>query len=788
MNAKHPIKKVAVLGAGVMGAQIAAHFANAHYPVILFDLPAKKGDKNGIVLKAIKQLGKLKPPPLGHASVTKYIEPANYEDDLPRLAEADLIIEAVAERLDIKESLYRTISPHISEHAIIGSNTSGLSINELDSVLPESLRDNFCGVHFFNPPRYMHLVELIPSDKTDPAIMDAMEAFLTTQLGKGVIRAKDTPNFIANRIGVFSMLATMHYGMKYGIPLETVDALTGTLIGRPKSATYRTADVVGLDTLIHVVLTMQRALPDDPWHPYFNLPQWLHVLVEKGALGQKTRQGIYKKVGKAIHVLDIDSGEYRLSDPQVDPEVLDILKTRDPQEKMRRLRESEKPQARFLWEMFREVFHYSSYHLAAIAHNARDLDFAIRWGFGWAHGPLETWQMSGWQPVAEWIAADIQAGQTMANAPLPEWVKKIPGPHTPEGSYSPEEDRFVPRPDNPVYRRQLFPDPLFVERHQYGETVFENDDFRLWHMGDDIAIGSFKTKKHIITDGVLEGLQKASAIAGESFKGLVIWQPDEPFSLGANLAPAAEAIRQGRIAEVEALVNTFQQTSQALRFCSVPSVIATRGMTLGGGCEFTMHATASINAFETYIGLVEAGVGLLPAGGGLKEIARRVSDKNENRDLYPDLEHYFKLVALAKVAGSALEARKWGLLKEDARIIFHPHEILYVAKEKARFLYEAAYHAPPEDKKIRVAGRPAIANFEMILANMLAGEFISEHDYEIAKRIGFVLAGGDVDADSLVSEQYLLDLERKNFMALIQMPKTLERIEYTLKTGKPLRN
>jgi 3-hydroxyacyl-CoA dehydrogenase len=788
MSTNHPVKKVAVLGAGVMGAQIAAHFANARYPVVLFDLPAKKGDKNGIVLKAIKQLGKLKPPPLGYASVVKYIEPANYDDDLERLKDVDLIIEAVAERLDIKESLYRKISSYINENAIIGSNTSGLSINELDSVLPESLRDNFCGVHFFNPPRYMHLVELIPSDKTDPAIMDSMEAFLTTQLGKGVIRAKDTPNFIANRIGVFSMLATMHYGMKHGIPLETVDALTGTLIGRPKSATYRTADVVGLDTLVHVVLTMQRALPDDPWHKYFDLPKWLHLLVEKGALGQKTRQGVYKKVGREIHVLDIETGEYRLSNPQVDPEVLEILKIRDPQEKMRRLRESSSPQAQFLWEMFREVFHYSSYHLAAIANNARDLDFAIRWGFGWAYGPLETWQMSGWKPVAEWIEADRSAGKTMADAPLPQWVFKIDGPHTPEGAYSPEEDRFVPRPDNPVYRRQLFPDALFVERFDEGETVFENDDFRLWHLGDDIAIGSFKTKKHIITDGVLAGLQEASRIAGESFKGLVIWQKDEPFSLGANLAPAVEAIKQGRIAEVEALVAQFQQTSQSLRFCTVPTVVATRGMTLGGGCEFTMHATASVNAFETYIGLVEAGVGLLPAGGGLKEIARRVAEKNENRDLYPDLEHYFKLVAMAKVAGSALEAKKWGILKPEADIIFHPHEILYVAKHKARCIHEAAYHSPPEEKKIRVAGRPAIANFEMMLANMLEGHFISEHDYEIAKRIGFVLAGGDVDADSLVSEQYLLDLERKKFMELIQMPKTLERIEYTLKTGKPLRN
>jgi 3-hydroxyacyl-CoA dehydrogenase len=783
------IKKVAILGAGVMGAQIAAHFANAGIPAILFDLAAKEGPKNGIVNKALATLKKLKPAPLGDSNVLSLVEPANYEDDLDKLKEADLIIEAVAERMDIKKSVYDMVEDYIREDAIFTTNTSGLSINELATVLPASLQSKFCGVHFFNPPRYMHLVEIIPTGNTDQKVVDELEAVLTTVVGKGVIIAKDTPNFIANRIGVFSIVSTMHHGAQFGLPFETIDALTGVLIGRPKSATFRTADVVGLDTLAHTINTMKNGLPDDPWHAHFEQPAWMQALIEKGALGQKSGAGVYMKKGRDILVLDTEQGEYRPQNAELDPQVLEIMKKGKPQDRLVALQAlKDSPQAQFLWSIFRDLFHYCATQLEHIADTARDIDFAIRWGFGYGQGPFETWQASGWNRIVSLIVDDIDAGKTMASSPLPAWVMKVDGAHGPEGSYSAADATFKPRSTAPVYQRQLFPDRLISEQAHYGETIFEDDDIRIWHQGDEIAIASFKTKKHIIAEGVLKGLRKAVAIAEKDYKGLIVWQTEEPFTLGANLAPAAMAITAGQVDAVEQSVDFFQQTSQTLRFSSVPTVLATRGMALGGGCEFSMSCTSVVAAFETYIGLVEAGVGLLPAGGGLKEIARRTANESFGKDLYPMLEHYFKKVAMAAVAGSALEAKEIGFLKADTEVVFNPHEILYVAKAKVNYLHDKGYVPPANEQRIRVAGEPGIANMEMILANMIEGNMISEHDYEIAKRIAIVMCGGYVDAGSVVNEQYLLDLERRYFMELIQMPKTLARIEHTLKTGKPLRN
>lgn len=783
------IRKVAILGAGVMGAQIAAHFANAGIPAILFDLAAKEGPKNGIVNKAIAALKKLKPAPLGDSKVLSLIEPANYQDDLEKLKQADLIIEAVAERMDIKKSVYDMVEDYINEDAIFATNTSGLSINELATVLPNSLQSKFCGVHFFNPPRYMHLVEIIPTNNTDSGVVSDLEAVLTTVVGKGVIIAKDTPNFIANRIGVFSIVSTMYHGAQYGIPFETIDALTGTLIGRPKSATFRTADVVGLDTLAHTINTMKNGLPDDPWHTHFEQPAWMQALIEKGALGQKTRAGVYLKKGRDILVLETEKGEYRAQNVDIDPRVIEIMKEGKPQDRLSDLHAlTDSPQAQFLWSIYRDLFHYCATQLEHMADTARDIDFAIRWGFGYGQGPFETWQASGWNRIVSMIVDDIDAGKTMASSPMPAWVMKVEGAHGADGSYSAAEDRFKPRSSAPVYQRQLFPDRLISEQSHYGKTIFEDDDIRVWHQGDEIVIASFKTKKHIIAAGVLKGLRKAVAIAEKDYKGLIVWQTEEPFTLGANLAPAAMAIAAGQVDAVEQSVDFFQQTSQTLRFSSVPTIMATRGMALGGGCEFSMSATSVVAAFETYIGLVEAGVGLLPAGGGLKEIARRTANESFGKDLYPMLEHYFKKVAMAAVAGSALEAKEIGFLKPCTEIVFNPHEILHVAKAKVNYLHDKGYFAPANEQNIRVAGEPAIANMEMILANMIEGNMISEHDYEIAKRIAIVMSGGYVDSDSLVTEQYLLDLERKYFMELIQMPKTLARIKHTLTTGKPLRN
>jgi len=785
------IRKAAVLGAGVMGAQIAAHLANAGVEAVLFDLPAKDGDPNGIVLKAIENLKKLSPAPLADKSRVNSIIPANYDQHLEILSGCDLIIEAIAERLDWKRDLYAKIAPFVGPNAVLASNTSGLSINALAHVLDEKLHHRFCGVHFFNPPRYMHLAELIPCAKTDAAVLEGLEAFLTTTLGKGVVYAKDTPNFIGNRIGVFSMLATMHHTEQYKLSFDVVDALTGPAIGHPKSATYRTADVVGLDTMGHVIKTMDDTLPNDPWHEYFKAPAVLQALIGKGALGQKSGTGFFRKVGKDILVLDPAKADYVAQTGKVSDEVAAILKLKSPAEKFAKLRASADPQAQFLWAMHRDLFHYAAYFLADIAASARDIDFAMRWGYGWQLGPFETWQAAGWGDVAKWIAEDISAGKAISKAALPAWAAdpKRSGVHDAQGSYSAAESRQLPTSSAPVYKRQLFPETVLGSARDNGKTIFENDDARLWNLGgDDIAILSFKTKMHTISAGVIESIHRAIDEAERSFAGLVIWHDSEPFSAGADLSGAMASLQAGKVGDFEAMVARFQQTSMRIKSSLVPVVSAIRGMALGGGCEFQMHSARTVAALESYIGLVEAGVGLLPAGGGLKEIAVRAAQNATGGDVFTALKGYFETVAMAKVSASALEAKEMGLLRASDIVVYHADELLYVAKNEAKALAESGWRPPLPGRAIPIAGDVGAATLKAGLVNMLEGGFVSAHDVEIASRIADTLCGGQIERGSSVDEQWLLDLERKHFVALAQMPKTQERIGYTLKTGKPLRN
>ena len=785
------IRQVAILGAGVMGAQIAAHLTNANVKSILFDLPAKEGPKNGIVLKAIEGMTKLQPAPFASKVRATQITPANYDDNLEWLKDCDLIIEAISERMDWKKSLYEKVAPFMRADAIFASNTSGLSITELSKVFPEALRHRFCGVHFFNPPRYMKLVELIPTPDTEAAILDQLETFLTTTVGKGVIRANDTPNFVANRVGVFSIAATMHHTIQFNLGFDEVDALTGPAIGRAKSATYRTADVVGLDTLAHTFKTMDDNLPNDPWHKFYAVPAFLKALIDKGALGQKTKAGFFTKKGKDILVVDLPKQDYRVSDAKVADEVMAILKIRNPAEQFAALRASTHQQAQFLWSIYRDVFHYIAVHLGDVASSARDIDFAIRWGFGWKMGPFETWQAAGWEQVAKWISEDIAAGKTMASAPLPAWVTDgRKGVHSSEGSFSAKTGKSVARSTLPVYQRQIYPELLLGEKAEKGTTVFETDAVRMWTTKghDDVAIVSFKTKMHTLGSDVLEGLNKAIDAAEAGYKALVIWQTEPPYAAGANLVKALEALKAGQFDEFESMVALFQATSQRIKYSMIPVVSAVDGLALGGGCEFQMHSDRVVASLESYIGLVEVGVGLLPAGGGLKEMALRAALAANGGDLMPYIQKSFKLAAMAEVSKSAQEAKEMGHLRWRDTIVFNSNELLFVALETARAMANSSYRPPLAPTAFPVAGNTGIATLKMMLINMKEGGFISEHDYDISSRIATCLCGGEVEPGSMVNEDWMLALERKHFCELAKTEKTQARIEFMLKNGKPLRN
>ena len=796
------VKKVAVLGAGVMGAQIAAHLANLRVPVLLFDLPAAEGPKSGIAIKAIEGLKKLKPAPLGVPEDAALIEPANYEEHLALLKGCDLVIEAIAERMDWKTALYEKIAPFVSPHAIVASNTSGLSITEMSQALPEALKPRFCGIHFFNPPRYMALVELINTPSTGADVLDTLEAFVTSTLGKGVIRAFDTPNFVANRVGVAGMLATMHEAEHFGLSYDVVDDLTGKKLGRASSGTFRTADVVGLDTMAHVIRTLQDNTGDgknaDPFAALYATPPVLARLLEAKNLGQKTGAGFYKKQGRDILRLDPQTMDYVPGGAKSNDVVGRMLK-KPAGERLKLLREAEGAEPRFLWAILRDQLHYAAVHLQSIAETARDIDLAMRWGFGSKQGPFELWQEAGWLQVAQWIQEDIDAGKALCSAPLPAWVFKGPvaeagGVHTPQGSWSPAAQAFIPRRKLPVYARQHFPEDVQGAQAALpataGRTLHEDAAIRLWTLDDAVLIASIKTKMRAISPEVAAGLARGVDLAEHSFQGMVIWSEGEMFSAGADLQAMLPAFMMLGVAAVEEAEADLQKVMLKMRYASVPVVSAMRGLALGGGCEMAVYSARRVAAVESYIGLVEVGVGLVPGAGGLTYLARRAAENAQSstgKDLMPFLSEGFAAAAMAKVGTSAHESRKLGYLLEGDVIVAHKDELLFVAISQAKAMYTAGYRAPAR-RLFAVAGRDGIATIRGQLVNMQGGGFISAHDFHIASLIAGVVCGGDVDAGSLVSEEYLMTLERKAFCALIEHPKSQERIMGMMNTGKPLRN
>ena len=794
------VKKVAVLGAGVMGAQIAAHLVNCKVPVILFDLPAKEGPKSGIVTKAIEGLKKLKPAPLGVPEDAALIQAANYEEHMQLLTGCDLIIEAIAERMDWKTDLYHKIAPFIAEGAIVASNTSGLSITKLSEALPEAIKPRFCGIHFFNPPRYMYLVELINTPTTQPQILDDLEAFVTSGLGKGVVRAHDTPNFIANRVGIAGMLATMKQVENFGLTYDVVDDLTGKKLGRASSGTFRTADVVGLDTMTHVIKTLQDNLTieTDPFYGNFATPAVLAKLLELGNLGQKTGAGFYKKAGRDILRFDADEQDYVPSGKKAD-EVFGRMLKKPAAERLKLLRNAEGAEPRFLWAIIRDQLHYAAVHLHTVAETARDIDLALRWGFGMKQGPFELWQEAGWLTVANMIKEDIDAGKALCKEPLPEWVFKGPvaeagGVHTPAGSWSASSSKFIARRNLPVYQRQHFPedvaDSTTIKAETAGKTVHEDDAIRIWTLDNDVLIASIKTKMHAISPDVAEGLSLAVDMAEKDFQGLVIWSPDEMFSAGADLQAMLPAFMMAGVGAINEVEHELQKVMLKLRYASVPTISAVRGLALGGGCEMAVYSAKRVAAMESYIGLVEVGVGLVPGAGGLAYIARRAAEAastSTNKDIVPFLTEGFTAAAMAKVGTSAIESRKLGYLLDSDVIVPNKDELLFVAINEAKALYKSGYRAPHK-RSFAVAGRNGIATIKGSLVNMRDGGFISAHDFHIASLIANVVCGGDVDAGTLVTEEYLMTLERQAFCSLLTNAKTQERIMGMMATGKPLRN
>ncbi|NQW93199.1 MAG: 3-hydroxyacyl-CoA dehydrogenase/enoyl-CoA hydratase family protein [Polaromonas sp.] len=798
------VKKVAVLGAGVMGAQIAAHLVNCKIPVVLFDLPAKEGPKNGIVIRAVEGLKKLKPAPLGVVEDAALIQHANYEEHMDVLKECDLIIEAIAERMDWKTDLYHKIAPFIADGAIVASNTSGLSITKLSEALPESIKPRFCGIHFFNPPRYMTLVELINTPTTGAAVLDDLEAFVTSGLGKNVVRAHDTPNFIANRVGIAGMLAIMKQTEAFGLTYDVVDDLTGKKLGRASSGTFRTADVVGLDTMAHVIKTLQDNLGEgagktaDPFVSMYGTPAVLAKLLESKSLGQKTGAGFYKKVGRDIMRLDPESMEYVAGGAKSNDVVGRMLK-KPAGERLALLRNAEGAEARFLWAILRDQFHYAAVHLETIAETARDIDFAMRWGFGVKQGPFELWQQAGWLQVATMIKEDIDAGKTISDAPLPDWVFKGPvaeagGVHTPQGSWSASGKKFIAKRQLPVYARQHFPEDVMGAKAPSfttaGTTLHEDDAIRLWTLNDDILIASIKTKMHAISPDVAEGLALGIDMAEKSYKGMVIWSNDEMFSAGADLQAMLPAFMMSGVAAIDEVEGELQNVMLKMRYAAVPVVSAIRGLALGGGCEMAVYSAKRVAAMESYIGLVEVGVGLVPGAGGLAYIARRAAEnaaKSTNKDMLPFLIEGFTAAAMATVGTGAIDSRKIGYLLDSDVIVPNVNELLFVAINEARAMFDSGYRAPVK-RSFPVVGRNGLATIKGQLVNMRDGGFISAHDFHIASLIANVVCGGDVDNGTLVTEEYLMTLERKAFCSLLEHSKTQERIMGMMSTGKPVRN
>ncbi len=791
------IDKVAVLGAGVMGGTIAAHLVNAGLKVLLLDIVPKAltpeetaagltlkdaAVRNRIPAAGLAGLEKLKPSPIFLAAELARIEVGNLEDDLSRLRECDWVIEVVIENMAIKKALYlEKIAPNLKPGAILSSNTSGLSVNELADALPEALRPRFLVTHFFNPPRYMKLLEIVPSRFTDPGVAEGMAGFIRRRLGKGIVFGKDTPNFVANRIGVFAICNAVKQMLELGMDVEEVDAVAGPATARPKSACFRTADLVGIDTLMHVAKNSYDLLPKDEQREVFKLPEFMTQMVQKGLLGNKSKQGFFKKTkGDKPETFFYDhlKGEYA---PGRRPKFASVEAGKgidDPGKRLRTVLGGSDKGAQLAWRNLRDTLIYAFNRLPEIADDVVNVDNAMRWGFNWELGPFEMLDAVG---VAEFVKRAEADGVA-----VPAALKKVEKFYAFENGLKRYFDVLGGGWRNvPVPAGQL--DLVLLEKA--GKVVEKNSGASLHDLGDGVFCLEFHTKMNAIGNDVLSMVHKALRRAETDGQGLVIANQGTNFSVGANLALLVMAIAEGAYDEVGLTVSAFQKAMMAVKYARVPVVAAPHGMALGGGCEVCLHSDAIVADAETYMGLVEIGVGLLPAGGGTKELALRairLADQWET-DVSPFLFKNFTNIAMAKVSSSAAELFGMGLLRQGDTITLGADQLIHDAKQRVVAL-AANYRPSQPATDLKAPGRSVAGSLGSQLWNMRMGGFITEYEEQLGKTIAHVITGGDVPAGTVVTEQWFLDLEREAFLKLCGQRKTLERIQHMLKKGKPLRN
>ncbi|MGA7933887.1 MAG: 3-hydroxyacyl-CoA dehydrogenase NAD-binding domain-containing protein [Kovacikia sp.] len=776
-----PFRTAAVLGAGVMGTQIAAHLANAGLTVHLLDLPAPTGNKNALVEASFKKALKQSPPIFFTEKTAHRVVLGNFDEHFHRVAKVDWVIEAVIEKLDIKQQLMQRLAETIREDAVISTNTSGLPIHAIAQGQSESFRQRFLGTHFFNPPRYLKLLEIIPITDTDPQVLERMQWFGDRYLGKGIVLAKDTPNFIANRIGLYVTMLGLQAWTEWGYTIEEIDTLMGTIAGRPKSAIFRTADLVGLDTLMYVAKNLYPAIPQDESRELFRVPDVLHKLVMGGSLGAKTGQGFYKKQTGEILSLNPETLAYESAKPLNLKGIETLAKVPDLRERLPALYQNPDRAGEFFRKTTLAILGYSARRIPEIADRPADIDRAIRWGFGWDLGPFEIWDLLGFDTVL----ADMKA----AHIPVPEWVEAMH--RRGETGFYPESGRGEDQGTMP-FAPIVGEIDLATLKADPQRTIWQNSEAALLDLGDGVGLYEFRSKGNTLSFKVIEGIEKVlDLLETQDFKGLVIGNRSAHFSGGANLAEMGMMAQSGKFDEITDLIIRFQALLQRLHYFPKPIVAAVQGRALGGGCELVMACPIVVAAAETYIGLVELGVGLIPGAGGIMRMVKRLAERaitETPSQIQPFLRTAFETIATAKVSGSAYEAQELGFLPPTARIIMSGDRRLAIAKAEVLHRDRIGYIPPPVGNAVMVLGRPARAMLEHAAYVFNQGGYASDYDRYLAGQLAYVMTGGELTAPSLVHEEYLLQLERELFVPLLSQPKTQERIAHMLKTKKPLRN